>query len=218
MLLFSRQRVLGRGGRFGFAEGFGWKTVGSGLWTFFLGTGVTLWVLTVTVEICARLGNDEVQVHQTIEALKQSSSVRVMVVLVVQALVVAPVMEEVVFRGFFQSAMIQGMIYLRRQHAIKQPAKEVEKLPSPLSNDLETEKDRKVSIEVGSGIRWIAIAVTSLLFAGSHSISNWQHLPALWVLGVFLGYNYERRGTLAVPILIHMLFNALPIVVTMVGK
>ena len=71
-------------------------------------------------------------------------------------------------------------------------------------------------IEVGSGVRWIAIAVTSLLFAASHG--NWQHLPALWVLGMFLGYSYERRGTLAVPILIHVLFNALPIVVTMVGK
>ena len=33
-------------------------------------------------------------------------------------------------------------------------------------------------------------------------------MPALVVLGLVLGYNYERTGRLTAPILIHSLFNA----------
>jgi membrane protease YdiL (CAAX protease family) len=37
-------------------------------------------------------------------------------------------------------------------------------------------------------------------------------LPALVILGIVLGYNYERSGRLWAPIMIHALFNALSIV------
>jgi membrane protease YdiL (CAAX protease family) len=53
--------------------------------------------------------------------------------------------------------------------------------------------------------RWLAIVVTSLLFALPHE--PLYALPALFVLAIFLGYAYERSGCLWPPILMHVLFN-----------
>jgi membrane protease YdiL (CAAX protease family) len=54
--------------------------------------------------------------------------------------------------------------------------------------------------------RWVAISITALLFGGMH-FSTPHHVPALVVLGLLLGFLYERRGSLTVPIIVHMLFN-----------
>jgi membrane protease YdiL (CAAX protease family) len=40
---------------------------------------------------------------------------------------------------------------------------------------------------------------------------NWQHVPALFVLGMYLGYFYERYGNLLIPIFVHCMFNILPL-------
>ena len=57
---------------------------------------------------------------------------------------------------------------------------------------------------------WIAIAITSILFAMMHAIPT--HWPTLFVLGVCLGYSYEKSGSLYRPIFIHMIFNATSII------
>jgi len=54
--------------------------------------------------------------------------------------------------------------------------------------------------------RWIAIIATATLFGMMH-LSTPHQIPALIVLGIILGYLYERTGSLLVPILVHMLFN-----------
>lgn len=55
--------------------------------------------------------------------------------------------------------------------------------------------------------RWVAVLAVGSLFGAVHS-STPQHIPALIALGVLLGFLYERTGSLGVPILVHMLFNA----------
>ncbi|MEM1012585.1 MAG: CPBP family intramembrane glutamic endopeptidase [Planctomycetota bacterium] len=54
--------------------------------------------------------------------------------------------------------------------------------------------------------RWIGIVVTSLLFAVIHPPFSW---PAIFVLSLFLGWLYERRGNLWTPVMVHAGFNAL---------
>ena len=54
--------------------------------------------------------------------------------------------------------------------------------------------------------RWIAIIATATLFGLMH-LSTPHQIPALIVLGIILGYLYERTGSLLVPIGVHMLFN-----------
>ena len=53
---------------------------------------------------------------------------------------------------------------------------------------------------------WLAIAISSALFVSMHV--NQSHWPALYVLGVGMGYAYEKSGSLFRPIFIHAIFNA----------
>lgn len=89
------------------------------------------------------------------------------------AIVLAPLLEEVLFRGLLQSM-------LRRY------------MPP-----------------------WPAVLVASGLFALTHSEP--QNLPALFILSVVLGYNYERTGRLTPPIIIHGVFNGVFILWTLLG-
>jgi len=55
--------------------------------------------------------------------------------------------------------------------------------------------------------RWAAIVCVAILFGLVHE-STPQFIPALFVLGVVLGYLYERTGSILVPIYLHILFNS----------
>ena len=102
--------------------------------------------------------------HELLQALPQIS-VEWKIVVIISAGILAPIIEEIFFRGLVQSA-------LRR-------------IVSP----------------------WVGIIITSTFFAAVHAFSQPQYVPALFVLAVVLGYNYERCGRLWPSILIHMLFN-----------
>jgi membrane protease YdiL (CAAX protease family) len=85
---------------------------------------------------------------------------------------------------------------------------------------------------------WAAVVLTSAIFALLHwnSLSaatggnapgatrgmevigaGWIQLPAMFVLGLVLGYNYERTGRLYAPILIHTLFNGVSVALFLAG-
>ena len=57
---------------------------------------------------------------------------------------------------------------------------------------------------------WMAIIITSVLFAMMHAV--YVHWPTIFILGVCLGYSYEKSGSLYRPIFIHALFNATSII------
>lgn len=57
---------------------------------------------------------------------------------------------------------------------------------------------------------WIAIFITSGLFSMVHG--NVPHWPALFILGVCMGYAYEKSGSLFRPILIHAFFNSFAVI------
>lgn len=98
------------------------------------------------------------------------------IAVVVTAVVLAPVAEELFYRGLVQSM-------LKRYFG---------------------------------GRAWPAVLVTSAIFAASH-YSQPVAIPALFVLSVGIGYNYERTGRLLSPILIHAIFNASMIWVNLAG-
>lgn len=61
-----------------------------------------------------------------------------------------------------------------------------------------------------------AIGITSLLFAFFHyspeqGLGNVPIIGALFVLALFLGYLYEKRGSLLAPITLHAVFNAISV-------
>ena len=116
---------------------------------------------------------DLVRTHDLLEGIMTSPGVFWQVLIGFSAIVMAPLAEELFFRGMLQSM-------LRQQ----------------------------------TGNPWLAVTVTSVAFAAVHSGTP-QNLPALFVLSLVLGYNYERTGRLVPAIAIHVLFNTIGIVLTM---
>lgn len=58
--------------------------------------------------------------------------------------------------------------------------------------------------------RWVAAIVSALLFGVIHL--HLPSLPALCLLGFFFAMAYEITGSLAVPIVMHALFNAIQVI------
>lgn len=114
--------------------------------------------------------------HDMLRMLVGSDSTLASVLIVISAVLVAPIFEEAIFRGFVQSVMVET---------------------------------------AGESRRWSIVLVASLVFAMIHvnvsTFENWQALPGLFVLGLVLGWLYERSGSLWPGIVLHMGFNTLNI-------
>ena len=61
---------------------------------------------------------------------------------------------------------------------------------------------------------WLAIMMTSVIFATHHP---WMHWPGIFVLSAGMGYAYEKSGSLFRPIFIHVLFNAMSVTVSLLS-
>ncbi|MEM1109202.1 MAG: CPBP family intramembrane glutamic endopeptidase [Planctomycetota bacterium] len=71
---------------------------------------------------------------------------------------------------------------------------------------------------LGRKARWTTVVIASAAFASVHlGATTWHALPGLFVLGVVLGWIYERTGSLLPVVLIHAAFNALNIAMVLYG-
>lgn len=108
--------------------------------------------------------------HELLLKLRESDSAQATLLLCISAILVAPLLEETVYRGLWQSLLVESL---------------------------------------GEDRRRSAIAIAAAIFASVHIGSvSWQALPALWVLGLMLGWVYERTGSLLPGIMVHAIFNA----------
>jgi membrane protease YdiL (CAAX protease family) len=126
--------------------------------------------VTVTIYF-AKLFTDQdyqMQQHQQLEMITEYPQLPLRIMIVFVAVVIAPLLEEMMFRGFVQTT-IRSFINIRNS-------------------------------------AWPAIAVSSVFFAMMHADPS--HWPTLFILGVCLGYSYEKSGSLLRPIFIHLFFNA----------
>ena len=132
----------------------------------------------------------QMQQHQQLELIMEYSQLLPRILIVVVAVVIAPLLEEMLFRGLFQTT-IRSYLIARRSSLVARVT--------------------------GHGSRatncWLAIAISSGLFTITHA--NTGHWPALFVLGICLGYAYEKSGSLFRPIFIHSFFNAVSIIATL---
>jgi membrane protease YdiL (CAAX protease family) len=127
-------------------------------------------VVTVTMYVAKLIwGADyQMQQHEQLETITEYTQLPLRIMIVFVAVVIAPLLEEMLFRGFVQTT-------IRSFFNLKDSA-------------------------------WPAIAASSIFFAIMHADPG--HWPALFVLGVCLGYSYEKSGSLFRPIFIHLFFNA----------
>jgi len=133
----------------------------------------------------------QIEQHAQLELIVKHPQLPLQILVVVVATVFAPVLEEMLFRGLFQT-MLRS--YLETS------------TPASAGASLSPQKR-------GFSPVWQAIALTSIIFATAHQ--DVAHWPALLVLGACLGYAYEKSGSLFRPIFVHTLFNALTVTVVL---
>lgn len=116
--------------------------------------------------------------HPTLQMMLENKHDPWAWMLVGLAIVAAPVQEEIIYRGFLQSALLRI-----------------------------------------SGSVWVAIGVSSLIFAAAHVVGTgvvpWYAAVALFVLSIVIGVAFERTGRLGVAIGIHVAFNAANVVLAL---
>jgi len=150
---------------------------------------LTVWPLmmaaiTLTMLIGKLVFGSEYQIsqHEQLEMISVYSQWQLRILVFIVTVVIAPVLEEMIFRGLFQT-VIRSL--------------------------LET---RSLELE-GRHHAWVAIFISSGLFSVVHG--NIPHWPALFLLGVCLGYAYEKSGSLFRPIFIHAFFNAVTVILVL---
>jgi len=134
--------------------------------------------VTVTIYF-AKLFTDQdyqMQQHQQLEMITEYPQLPLRIMIVFVAVVIAPLLEEMMFRGFVQTT-IRSFFNIRNS-------------------------------------AWPAIAASSVFFAMMHADPG--HWPSLFILGVCLGYSYEKSGSLLRPIFIHLFSNAISITGTLI--
>ncbi len=69
---------------------------------------------------------------------------------------------------------------------------------------------------------WLSIIFTSILFASIHRLSPqpvpWFALPTIFAVGLTCGVAYERTKRVGVPIMMHMCFNLLNVLIVMMSN
>ena len=122
------------------------------------------------------------------------------IIIFVVAVVIASLFEEMIFRGLFQTT-IRSYFEARFWSPTAQGPGHHRKVSCG---------EDRVTDRYGA---WVAILISSGLFAAVHTEPS--HWPAMFVLGIGLGYAYEKSGSLFRPIFIHSFFNATSIIATL---
>jgi membrane protease YdiL (CAAX protease family) len=188
--------------RFGIHLGYGVRRLGKGLLFGVLGSLCVVPLVDgsmILVEWAYRAaGYEHPKEHDLLRALGESNDRMTEAVLIVGAAVLAPVFEELLFRGHVQTLLRSGMARLRRE--VRAP--EASGQEGGLAADGSASPQ---AAEIPVSTSWVAILATAVLFALVHPMWTW---PAIFLLAVCLGYAYERTGNLWVPVVIHAVFNS----------
>jgi membrane protease YdiL (CAAX protease family) len=153
--------------------------------------------------------------HPLLQAMGSRPPAPVLAALVIGACIVAPLFEELVFRGYLQT-LLRRLFYrisqLRGRVTVQPP------LPDGLV-DSQVTFPPVLSYSVAADAptafgTWAAILITAAIFALVHP--SWSR-PIIFVLAVCLGYAYERTGNLWVPITMHAAFNTISTALFLAG-
>jgi membrane protease YdiL (CAAX protease family) len=190
---------------------------------------VTLFVLFPLVCLCEFVVDEiyrqfhlkQAEAHELLQLMGKTHDHRVVVIAIAMAAIVAPVLEELIFRG-----MIQTMFGRMFSFAFGPPRITAEPIVSALplnipsqhldSNGLEYQSAPAPKLPsdappIGHRARWAAVVMTSAIFAAIHIEPAF--MPPIFVLALGLGYVYERTGNMWMNITAHSLFNSVQILI-----
>jgi membrane protease YdiL (CAAX protease family) len=140
-----------------------------------------------------------IEAHEILKFLSDSKNRRQNIFAITLAVVIAPLSEELIFRGLLQTLLSRFFGWVQAVRSSPQNAMSgLSPIPAP-----------------GAGVRWLAVIATSIVFAMIHPPPFW--IP-IFVLAIGLGYVYERTGNLWVTMTTHALFNTSQILFFLTGR
>jgi membrane protease YdiL (CAAX protease family) len=167
----------------------------------------------ITELIYRRAGVEHPSTHDLLKAMK-SASPATRIALILGATLAAPMFEELLFRGHIQTLLVR--LFMSRPKKFgpivplanvlpegiasdSLPPPSIEPTRMPFAEKVEPESRRRRLL-----MTWLAVIITSVMFAAVHPL--WM-APLIFILSISLGFAYERTGNLWVPIVVHALFN-----------
>jgi membrane protease YdiL (CAAX protease family) len=209
--------------------GLGFRGIGRGVLQGILGYLIVvpfvMWTLAISEMIYRKIQYVHPKEHPLLKSLGNAETDSTAILILLGATVMAPFLEELLFRGHFQTLLREFLArYFPRRDpkrvlivpAIELPAdSDAAWVPPPLPAEPLTPFLNYLPVTASAVIParapvpapwhgWVAILITSLIFALVHDA--WSR-PAIFVLALGLGYIYERTGKLWASITIHVLFN-----------
>jgi membrane protease YdiL (CAAX protease family) len=152
--------------------------------------------LTYSVALKIFPKNDKLNDHPVETMLRGDLSPSTAVLALISAVVLAPLAEELIFRGVLQGWLTQ--LFARAA---------LHERPDDPQVEIGGELESRPAAPPGRLRSWYPILITSVLFAAIHS----PQMPApiaLFVLSIALGLLYQRTGSLVPALTLHALFNA----------
>lgn len=184
------------------------------------------WMMTASVLFQAVLKAIGVQVdamHELIRAIRDHPEIELIGWGLFSATVVAPLAEEVLFRGVLQTTLVSMWARLVDRPSLDEghgliPADAVQQSPDSAvaTEDLAMQRHalayaasppppQVMRYPPSALARWVGILLTSAVFAVMHE--PWS-IPLIFILSMALGYLYERTGNLWTTIAVHFAFNS----------
>lgn len=214
--------------RYGTARSFGWRSDLLGI-DFRLGVIGFMLVVPITLLIQAVLTQFWVYEHPTLDMLAKDGGVNAIASAWLMAFIVAPITEEIFFRGVLQKWLQRCFANNERLDLVlvgghsPQPAKKDEKvavadlvnaeesvLPRDSNNPyaattIPTVKTEDNGMPTGSGY-WLPIIISSAIFAIAHVGQGPAPIP-LFFFSIGLGWVFRQTGSLFPCIVMHMMLN-----------
>ncbi len=202
-----------------------------------------LYVSILVTDVASRLITHKLPpVHPALKAMATDHSPISLAFLVLMVVIVAPISEELFFRGLIQSWLSQKFMLIGSKTATT-PANSAAAHNTPWGQPdiASTASEERPSSDSTAGVpappspppppqwpqspwlprrRWIAILLTAAVFAGVHYVVTPgydEYFPVLFLLAVALGYMYERTGNIWTDITMHACFNLIPTILILCG-
>ena len=143
--------------------------------------------------------------HELLRVLQERKGDRgTSFLLLISAWLVAPLFEEVFFRGHLQTLIVYALHLATHRGQLQARGFDVI-VPGGEAGEIITRpNDLADSQSPGATARWAGVIVASILFAAVHAA--WS-APPIFVLSLCVGYAYERTGNLWTSITMHAAFN-----------
>ncbi len=147
------------------------------------------------------------QEHELLKAMGDTTNQLARGTLIVGAVILAPLFEELIFRAHIQTFLRELLCRMTGVLPVIGAPQTHDEVAGALSDarPIELHEEQAIPSRGVALQTWTAIVLASALFTSVHPRWMW---PPIFFLAIGLGYAYERTGNLWTSIVMHALFNA----------